>query len=140
MAVTVTGVPWSYVPPPLTVPPAFGLADTVTVYLFNVVNVVEATLLSQLPLTAFTWKVYEVPTLRPVRLTDVLLVLVHVLPPLMLYFQLLAPLAFHDTVAVALVMLLTVRFVGSAGETRPSVMTTLALLLQPVVLFVAVKV
>ena len=82
-----------YVPVlPFHVPPVWvmlplllGLTEMVRVYPLLVVNVVVAALLSQVPLTAFTWKVYEVPAVRPVRLTEFEVVVVHVLPPLMLY-------------------------------------------------------
>ena len=58
-----------------------------------------------------------------------LLVLVHELPPSILYIQLLAPLAFHDTVAVVGVTLLTVRLVGAAVLITATL--TLLLAVQP---------
>ena len=49
------------------------------------------------------------------RFTEAVLTVVHELPPSMLYFQLDAPLAVHETAAVVDVILLTVRFVGADG-------------------------
>ena len=65
--------------PSLIVPLLAGLTEALSVCVLCVVKVVEAALLSHVPVPiAFTWKVYDVPAVRPVRLTEVLLVVFQV--------------------------------------------------------------